>query len=90
MANLTQVGGCDDMKCKSCGAGIVRIQTPTDTVICNAQAITYYPVKGEPISEVLTPNGERHYASLTGKLESAIGIGHTRHTCNEITRGEAK
>lgn len=68
------------MKCKCCGNEIVRIKTCNGTVVCNADPVTYW-IKGNPNTEILTPNGERVYCRLDGKLNDACGIGYTHHTC---------
>ena len=70
------------MKCKGCGAEVIRISLPGEkSIVCGANAVTYWLPTTDPISEIFTPNGERSYGSLTGKLKEAIGIGFVPHTC---------
>jgi hypothetical protein len=68
------------MKCKHCGADIVRIATSNGNMVCNAAPVAYRRY-GQPNTSVLTPNGETVYCRITGKSEKAHGIGHTLHTC---------
>ena len=70
-------------ECVHCGREIIKIKTAgTQTVICNAGAVTYWLSKN-PDASILTPNGETVYCTLSGTLESAHGIGYTLHTCYE-------
>lgn len=77
-------------KCKHCGAEIIRIRDSMGHIgVYDAEQVMYWSThkKGggrRPASEIVeiaTPNGEHHYATLTGELNNAIGIGYLAHTC---------
>lgn len=72
------------MKCKCCGAEIIRIQTMGGPVVCWASPVTYWSARNSSAHEVLTPNGEHHYGNLSGELQRAIGVGYLPHTCNQL------
>lgn len=71
------------MKCKNCGAEIVRIQRMGGPVVCLASPVTYWSARDEDARELLTPNGETVYGNLTGDLQKAVGIGYLLHTCHQ-------
>lgn len=73
------------MKCKHCGAEIICINTMNGRVVCEAAQVMYWLARQGEEVELLTPNGERLYKSLTGKLNNAEGIGYLPHTCNLLT-----
>ena len=77
------------MKCKCCGAEIVRIKTMGLTVACDAAPVTYWPIRDgaeqTEIQQIYTPNGETPYGMLTGELQDAVGVGYIPHTCNLLT-----
>lgn len=68
------------MKCRCCGAEIVKIDTIHGKIVCDAGPVTYW-ASGRKDTEVLTPNGETVYCRLSGNVHTASGIGYTRHTC---------
>lgn len=70
------------MKCKYCGQKIIKVRTANATIICNDELITYW-LSSNPDNEILTPNGESIYCKLKGNVNTAHGIGRTRHTCFE-------
>lgn len=73
------------MKCKCCGAEIIRIHKPGGPAACWAQPVTYWKAENGAVArEVLTPNGESIYGVMTGKVNEAIGIGYLPHTCHQI------
>lgn len=57
------------MRCKHCGAEIIRIHTMGGLAVCWASPITYWPVRDSDARELLTPNGNRVYGNLTGELK---------------------
>lgn len=63
------------MKCRCCGAEIVRIRTMGGLAVCWASPVTYWPVRDGHARELLTPNGESLYGNLTGDPQKAVGIG---------------
>ncbi len=72
------------MKCKHCGAEIIRIRTAGGgSAVCWASPTVYWPVRDSHAREVYTTNGECLYGNLTGDLWKAIGIGYLPHTCNQ-------
>lgn len=70
------------MKCKYCGAELVRIQTIEGPVVCWASPVAYWPVRDRHARRLLTPNGETIYGNLIGDPQKAIGIGYLPHTCH--------
>lgn len=72
------------MKCKICGAEIVRIKTMGGPVVCWASPTAYWPVRDGYARELLTPNGESLHGNLTGDPQKAIGIGYLPHTCHQF------
>ena len=72
------------MRCKHCGAEIIRIHTMGGPAVCWASPITYWPVRDNEARELLTPNGIRVYGNLTGELQDAVGVGYLPHTCRQI------
>lgn len=72
------------MKCKHCGADIIRIVLGMGgKVVCNAAPVTYWAARDNDAVTIYTPNGERLYGNLTGDLNDAVGIGYRPHTCFE-------
>ena len=72
------------MRCKHCGAEIIRIQTMGGSAVCWASPTTYWPVRDNKAQELLTPNGNRVYGNLTGELQDAVGTGYLPHTCRQM------
>ena len=72
------------MRCKHCGAEIIRIHTMGGPAVCWASPTTYWPTRDNEARELLTPNGNNVYGSLTGEPQDAIGIGHLPHTCHQM------
>ena len=72
------------MKCKHCGAEIIRIQTMGGPAVCWAFPTTYWLVRDGHARGLLTPNGENVYGNLTGDPQKAIGIGYLGHTCYQL------
>ena len=70
------------MKCKNCGAEIIRIKTMGGPVVCLASPVTYWPDRDEYARTVYTPNGMTEHGNLTGDLQDAVGIGYLPHICN--------
>ena len=71
------------MRCKRCGAEIIRIHTMGDPAVCWASPITYWPVRDNEARELLTRNGINVYGNLTGELQDAVGVGYL-HTCHQM------
>lgn len=71
------------MKCKCCGAEIVRIKTMGGTVACWAEQFVYWPVRDNTARELLTKNGMKVYGNLTGDVQDSVGIAYLPHTCNQ-------
>lgn len=70
------------MKRPDCGIEVKRIGLSSGgTLCCGADMVTYWEPTKEPISEIITPNGERLYGTLVGDLKDAVGIGYVPHTC---------
>ena len=72
------------MRCKNCGAETIRIHTMGGPAVCWASPTTYWPTRDNEARELLTPNGNNVYGSLTGEPQDAIGIGHLPHTCHQM------
>lgn len=72
------------MRCKHCGAEIIRIHTMGGPAICWASPITYWPIRDSDARELLMPNGNRVYGNLTGELQDAVGVGYLPHTCRQM------
>ncbi len=72
------------MRCKHCGAEVIRIQTMGGPAICWASPIVYWPVRDHEAYELLTPNGSSVYGNLTGELQDAVGVGYLPHTCHQM------
>ncbi len=72
------------MRCKHCGAEVVRIHTLGGPAICWASPITYWPVRDNEARGLLTPNGSDVYGNLTGDLQDAVGVGYLPHTCHQM------
>ena len=72
------------MRCKHCGAEIIRIRTLGGPAVCWASPTTYWPVRDNEARELLTPNGSSVYGNLTGELQAAVGIGYLPHTCRQM------
>jgi len=72
------------MKCKHCGAEVIRIQTVGGPAVCWASPVTYWPVRNGEAHELLTPNGISIYGNLTGDLKDAVGVGYLPHTCHQM------
>ena len=72
------------MRCKHCGAEIIRIHTMGGLAVCWASPITYWPVRNNEAQGLLTRNGSNVYGNLTGELEDAVGVGYLPHTCNQM------
>ena len=72
------------MRCKHCGAEIIRIHTMGGPAICWASPITYWPVQDNEARELLTKNGISVYGNLTGNLQDAVGVGYLPHTCRQM------
>ena len=72
------------MRCKRCGAEIIRIHTMGDPAVCWASPITYWPVRDNEARELLTRNGINVYGNLTGELQDAVGVGSLPHTCHQM------
>ena len=75
------------MKCKECGADIVKIGTSNGRMVCNAHPVAYWR-SSYPNTSILTPNGETIYCVLKGKLGKMYGLGYTLHTCFQIPEKE--
>ena len=75
--------GGGDMKCRHCGAEIIRIGTMGGIAACDAAPITYWPPRGDDGDrELITPNGIRFYGRvIPGDIQDAVGIAHAPHTC---------
>ena len=72
------------MKCKHCGAEIVRIKTMGGPVVCWASPTAYWPVRDKYARTIYTPNGESLSGNLTGDPQKAVGIGYLPHTCYQL------
>ncbi len=72
------------MRCKHCGAEIIRIHTMGGPAVCWASPITYWPVRDNEARRLLTPNGNDVYGNLTGDLQDAVGVGYLPHTCRQM------
>lgn len=72
------------MKCKHCGAEIVRIQTMGGPAVCWASPTAYWPVRDGHARGLLTPNGQTVYGNLTGDPQKATGIAYLGHTCHQL------
>ena len=72
------------MRCKHCGAEIIRIHTMGGPAICRASPITYWPARDKEARELLTPNGSNVYGNLTGKPQDAVGVGYLPHSCHQM------
>lgn len=72
------------MKCKHCGAEIIRIQTMGGPAVCWASPVTYWTVRDGHARDLLTLNGQTVYGNLTGDPQKAIGIAYLGHTCNQL------
>ena len=64
------------MRCKHCGAEIIRIHTMGGPAVCWASPTTYWPVRDSEARELLTQNGISVYGNLTGELQDAVGVGY--------------
>lgn len=71
------------MKCKTCGAEIIRIRTMGGSVVCWASPTAYWTARDRFARGLYTPNGESITGNLTGDLQKAVGIGYLPHTCNQ-------
>ena len=74
---------CLLMKCKHCGAEIIRIKAMGGTVICWASLTAYWTVRDEHARGLYTPNGISISGNLTWDPQKAVGIGYLPHTCNQ-------
>ena len=72
------------MKCKHCGAKVIRIRATGGPALCWASPITYWRVRGKHARELYTPNGETVHGDMTGDLQKAVGIGYLPHTCHQL------
>lgn len=72
------------MRCKHCGAEIIRIHTLGGPTACWVSPIPYWSVQDSGAQELLTPNGNRVYGNLTGVLQDAVGVGYLPHTCRQM------
>ena len=75
------------MKCRHCGAEIIRIGTISGPTVCDAAPITYWHRHGDAGDiELLTQNGIRFYGRvIPGELQTAVGIAYAPHTCHQRT-----
>lgn len=71
------------MKCKHCGAEIVRIRTMDGQEVCWASTVTYWKIRDEYARKLYTLNGQTIYGNLNGILQNAVGVGYLPHTCNQ-------
>ncbi len=72
------------MRCKHCGAEVIRIQTMGGPAICWASPTTYWPVRDNEARELMMRNGSSIYGNLTGELQDAVGVGYLPHTCYQM------
>lgn len=70
-------------KCKLCGAEVFNLSLlgPPRKVLCDAEPQMYWSARSEESVDIYTPNGEHRYASLTGDLRDAVGVGYLQHFC---------
>lgn len=75
------------MKCRHCGAEIVRLDTMGGPAVCDAAQVTYWHRHGDNGDmELITPNGIRFYGRvIPGELQDAVGVAYAPHTCRQIT-----
>lgn len=75
------------MKCRHCGAEIIRIGTISGPAVCDAAPVTYWHNRGDSRDiELITPNGISFYGSVDYEdLKSAIGVAYAPHTCHQLT-----
>ena len=71
------------MKCKHCGAEIIRIRAMGGAIICWASPTAYWTVRDKHARGLYTPNGISINGNLTGDPQKAVGIGYLPHTCNQ-------
>ena len=71
------------MKCKHCGAEIIRIRAMGGTIICWASPTVYWTVRDKYARGLYTPNGISINGNLTGDPQKAVGIGYLPHTCHQ-------
>jgi len=72
------------MKCEHCGAEITRIPMAEGPVDCWADSVMYWDASNDNTRELLTPNGERVRANLTGDTVDAAGFGYLPHICGTL------
>lgn len=72
------------MRCKHCGAEIIRIRTMGGLAVCWVSPTTYWPVRDREARELLAQNGGNVYGNLTGELQDAVGVGYLPHTCRQM------
>ena len=72
------------MRCKHCGAEIIRIHTMGGLAVCWASPTTYWSVRDSEAQGLLTRNGSNVYGNLTGELQDAVGVGYLPHTCRQM------
>ena len=71
------------MKCKHCGAEIIRIRAMGGTTVCWASPTVYWTARGKHTRRLYTPNGMYIRGTMTGDPQKVVGIGYLPHTCNQ-------
>lgn len=68
-------------ECKYCGALVLSIRiNARETVICGAEPFLYWK-RRNGATTIITSNGEKIRAALSGDINKATGIGYLSHVC---------